>query len=78
MQDIKEHLRKTFEQSESTVELEEIEILEETDEEGNEGALILNMDNKYYLRYFVQFTDMEWFEIRDDDQEESPNGNGQE
>ncbi len=73
MNDIKDHLEQLLGQDDQKVDLEELELFEEEDENGNEGALVFNVDEKYYIRYYLSFNDAEWFEIDDEDE----NGGGE-
>jgi hypothetical protein len=77
MSDIKKHLEELLGQDDQKVDLEELELFEQEDENGNEGALVFNVDEKYYIRYYLSFNDAEWFEIDDDGNEDS-SSNGQE
>jgi hypothetical protein len=76
MNEIKKHLEELLGQEEKQVELEELELFEETDENGNDGALVFNVDQKQFVRYYLSFNDAEWFDI--DDEEEEGGSNGQE
>lgn len=77
MNEIKKHLEELLGQENQQVDLEELELFEEADEKGNEGALVFNVDEKYYLRYYLNFNDAEWFDIDDEGEGGQSGQNGQ-